>query len=183
MLIEIVAEKIGDNFKALEPAKREGALFILPQTSDIRFDHPERSVWLFDLKTPSSLGYVLVGSAMYEDIAPKIYHSLSSHKLFVGYDDLLRVVDTKNNKEVLTLRGGGYFNKLVATDKEVVATFDAGLFVLDSQGQVVFQYRNPGAERFTHAEKTVNSSRVTVELEDGPFIAIDMDTKTQRKLN
>jgi len=183
MLIEIVAEKIGDNFQALEPAKREGALFILPQTSDILCDYPERSVWSFELKTPSSQGYVLVGSAMYRDIAPVVYHNMSSHKLFVGYDDLMRVVDTKYNQEVLTLRGGGYFNKLVVTDKDVVATFDCGLFVLDSKGQVVFQYQNPEAERFIHAEKTVNSNRVTVELEDGTFIAIDMDTKTQKKLN
>jgi hypothetical protein len=180
---EIVAKKEGDSFRYLDFTKREEALLILSQTSDLLNEYSERSVWKLDLKTPSSESYVLVGSACYADIAPKAYHNVTTDTLCVGYDDLLRVVDTKHGKEVLTLQGGGYFNGLVANTEELVATFDTGLFVLNSNGEVIFEYQNPGAERFIHAEKRTNSREVTVELEDGSYMAVDMDTKTPRKLS
>jgi hypothetical protein len=179
---EIVAKKEGGSFQYLDPTKREEALLILSQTSDF-FVYLERSVWKLNLKTPSYESYVLVGSVCYADIAPKAYRNVATDTLCVGCDDLLWVVDTKRGKEVLTLQGWGGFNALVANAEELVATFDAGLFVLNANGEVIFQYQNPGAERFIHAEKRTNSREVTVELEDGSYMAVDMDAKTSRKLS
>jgi hypothetical protein len=126
--------KVADSFDQLHPAELSNAALILKATSDLLIEYPEQSVFKLDSLDTATSGSLLVGTAAIRTFSPDTLLCKSTGKLLVGYDDLIRVVDTNLMAEQETIKGGGRLNYIRPTQNGAIATFDMSIFILNPEG-------------------------------------------------